>query len=504
MKGYIYILINPSIPGMVKIGKTERDPSTRVSELSSATGVPQKFILVYQREVNDCDFIERSIHSELTERGVRFATNREFFEIEVTEAINFVINLCDEIDVELEDEFDEEHHEHTSYEFMFKYPLSWLFYERYSEAFDAVDGDCESLSEMYSLITSSLSSHFEGSNIDLNHILEFINETNIVNEVLPTLSIDNSSPDLVFYLATMSMTKSATPISLFLLTKVIESGSGWKNLQFILAPDAPKYHTYIEQTYLIMDHLSEELDIFYDKVCSLSDILVNARQKIENLDLLLSEDDISLDDGCYSQSFDTFRTALFLIKKDEGNQVIPDEEAENDQEQSIGEVYFYKAIDYNFDELDPQPLKAIKYYEKAIEFGHIKAYYHYGRLLQMGNEPELKKNLQKSFKILMLGVRNGDDECLIAAADVAFALGSKEKSITLAKKYLTSQGFNRKDRHISSLLWYLSNLHWKDLTYYKLLLPSISPYKHEFLNYFEDESIDQTLYKDFHFALLDL
>ncbi len=38
--GYIYIISNPSMPGLVKIGRTSRDPQTRLRELNSATGVP--------------------------------------------------------------------------------------------------------------------------------------------------------------------------------------------------------------------------------------------------------------------------------------------------------------------------------------------------------------------------------------------------------------------------------------------------------------------------------
>jgi len=53
--GFIYILINNSMDGLVKIGKTKRDPTERINELSSATGVPTPFILVYKEFFNDCD-----------------------------------------------------------------------------------------------------------------------------------------------------------------------------------------------------------------------------------------------------------------------------------------------------------------------------------------------------------------------------------------------------------------------------------------------------------------
>ena len=42
--GYVYILENASMPGLIKIGKTSRDSVERARELSSATGVPTGFL----------------------------------------------------------------------------------------------------------------------------------------------------------------------------------------------------------------------------------------------------------------------------------------------------------------------------------------------------------------------------------------------------------------------------------------------------------------------------
>jgi T5orf172 domain len=45
--GYIYALINPSLEGLVKVGKTTTNPEKRANELSSVTGVPMQFIVAY-------------------------------------------------------------------------------------------------------------------------------------------------------------------------------------------------------------------------------------------------------------------------------------------------------------------------------------------------------------------------------------------------------------------------------------------------------------------------
>ncbi len=78
-QGYVYALINSSLSGMVKVGKTSRDPNERAQELSSATGVPTPFSVAYQIYVSDCSGAEAYIHTYLEELGYRVNENREFF-----------------------------------------------------------------------------------------------------------------------------------------------------------------------------------------------------------------------------------------------------------------------------------------------------------------------------------------------------------------------------------------------------------------------------------------
>ncbi len=95
--GYIYVLLNPSMEGIAKIGKTKRNPAERVNELSSATGVPTPFTLVYKEYYNDCDKAEQIIHLLLENRGCRLVGNREFFNIPVYEAIKIIQGRRDRI-----------------------------------------------------------------------------------------------------------------------------------------------------------------------------------------------------------------------------------------------------------------------------------------------------------------------------------------------------------------------------------------------------------------------
>lgn len=94
--GYVYILSNPGMPGLLKIGMTRFDPTKRVQELSSATGVPTPFQLVYYREFHDCVAAELEIHSIFATKGLRYNDQREFFSVDTVEAINTLLSLDDE------------------------------------------------------------------------------------------------------------------------------------------------------------------------------------------------------------------------------------------------------------------------------------------------------------------------------------------------------------------------------------------------------------------------
>ena len=91
--GTIYVLINPAMTGLLKIGKTKRLVEERIQELSGATGVPTQFILVYEQKFVNVDVAEAQIHTILEERGFRLSANREFFNIPVAEAIKVIQSL---------------------------------------------------------------------------------------------------------------------------------------------------------------------------------------------------------------------------------------------------------------------------------------------------------------------------------------------------------------------------------------------------------------------------
>lgn len=97
MKGYVYVMMNPSYQGVVKIEKTTKDPEERARELSSSTGVATPFVVVYKREFYDCDLAEELAHAVLTEKGYRMNDAREFFSISIPDAIDLILNLPNEM-----------------------------------------------------------------------------------------------------------------------------------------------------------------------------------------------------------------------------------------------------------------------------------------------------------------------------------------------------------------------------------------------------------------------
>ena len=84
--GIVYIISNPAMPGLVKVGKTI-NLEDRLKSLYSS-GVPMPFRCVYAKEVDNYSEVERKLHKGLNSH--RENSNREFFRIPEEEVINFL------------------------------------------------------------------------------------------------------------------------------------------------------------------------------------------------------------------------------------------------------------------------------------------------------------------------------------------------------------------------------------------------------------------------------
>ena len=82
MPNIVYVLTNPAMPGLVKIGMTDRDDvKRRMSDLYT-TGVPLPFECVAAREIEDREAadIEKALHTAFGPNRVN--SSREFFQID--------------------------------------------------------------------------------------------------------------------------------------------------------------------------------------------------------------------------------------------------------------------------------------------------------------------------------------------------------------------------------------------------------------------------------------
>lgn len=87
-QGIVYILINPAIPNMIKVGMTTvEDVKLRMAQLYT-TGVPLPFECVYAAKVANHEKVEKALHIAFGPDRVN--PKREFFEIEATQAIAII------------------------------------------------------------------------------------------------------------------------------------------------------------------------------------------------------------------------------------------------------------------------------------------------------------------------------------------------------------------------------------------------------------------------------
>ena len=84
MESTVYVLTNPAMPNIVKIGKTTRNVELRLADLYS-TGVPLPFECEYAAKVKDVDKTEKAFHTAFEPSRVN--PRREFFNINPEQAI---------------------------------------------------------------------------------------------------------------------------------------------------------------------------------------------------------------------------------------------------------------------------------------------------------------------------------------------------------------------------------------------------------------------------------
>ena len=86
-EGFVYVLTNVSMPGLVKLGFTTQSPPSRAKELSNATSVPTPFSVACYWRVKDPYVLEQMIGADLKESNA----GKEFYRLS-PEHVSKIIN----------------------------------------------------------------------------------------------------------------------------------------------------------------------------------------------------------------------------------------------------------------------------------------------------------------------------------------------------------------------------------------------------------------------------
>jgi hypothetical protein len=84
VRDFVYIMTNPSMPGMVKIGMTKCSPEVRAVQLSQTSGIPTPFSVFSEFRTFEAETVEKEVHLAL--EGTRVNSSREFFNVTPEEA----------------------------------------------------------------------------------------------------------------------------------------------------------------------------------------------------------------------------------------------------------------------------------------------------------------------------------------------------------------------------------------------------------------------------------
>lgn len=96
MASIVYALSNPAMPGLLKIGRTDKDAGVRMYQLYSNPGVPLPFDCVVAVETESSNVtVEKALHDAFQPHRVN--PRREFFEIEPDQVVGLIKLLGDDV-----------------------------------------------------------------------------------------------------------------------------------------------------------------------------------------------------------------------------------------------------------------------------------------------------------------------------------------------------------------------------------------------------------------------
>jgi len=90
MKGWVYIISNPAMPGLIKVGHSTKDPELRAQELNN-TGSPHPYVVEYEMLIEEPFRVEQQGHKALAS----FREGKEWFRCSSEEAIAVIQHIAE-------------------------------------------------------------------------------------------------------------------------------------------------------------------------------------------------------------------------------------------------------------------------------------------------------------------------------------------------------------------------------------------------------------------------
>lgn len=385
--GIVYALINPAMPGYIKIGKTTRDIETRINELSASSGVPHKYVCAYSIEVNDCHAVEKKLHEDFS--SYRVNNNREFFNTELQEVIGKMLEYQNDFSIENDDITDLE---------------IGLNYYYGSEEINQNLFEAKKYFEI-ALNKGNYEACIYLARMQKNGEAGFVKSIDDAIETL-NLAIENGIDDAYADLAFIFFFNNEDENALIF----------WEN--YMSSDNTNKYERAFNYFYYIKFcyYLNEDIK-YKDKLNVLKDQVMKYFLKLS------MEENYEKEPGFYeflNESLGYFTTGeVNLLRQEVCKEIYTESqyEEENYEEENIttfdiGENYYYGLNENIKDERI-----ALKYFKQAIRENDFRAYYHIGNMYLYG-EAGLKESTDKAIETFILGVEKGIHDCYSKLAEI--------------------------------------------------------------------------------------
>ena len=89
LEGFVYVMSNPAMPNLLKLGITDTDPTVRrAKQMSASTSIPAAFVVEYFAQVKNRRKVETRVFKKL--KKYRYSMRKEFFTCNIFTAVNAI------------------------------------------------------------------------------------------------------------------------------------------------------------------------------------------------------------------------------------------------------------------------------------------------------------------------------------------------------------------------------------------------------------------------------